>query len=77
MKPIDTVVLQLYTAYDGYSPTSWRIKLLHPASATGVIVLTSCVCVCVCVLPLCSPNEQTYRPEFLHVGQVEGYLGQV
>ncbi len=23
--------------------------LLHPTSATGVIVLTSCVCVCVCV----------------------------
>ena len=35
------------------------------------------VCVSVCVLPLSSVNGQTYRPEFQHVGQVEGYLGQV
>ncbi len=54
---------------------------LHPTSATGVhvIVLTASVCVCVgvCVLPLYRPNEQTYGPEFRHVGQVEEYLGQV
>ncbi len=52
--------------------------LLHPASATGVIVLTSCVCpsVCLCVTTL-QPKRQTYRPELWHVGQVEGYLGQV
>ena len=30
-----------------------------------------CKCVSVCVLPLSRPNEQTYRPKFQHVGQVE------
>ncbi len=39
----------------------------------GVIVLTSSVCVCVTTLT----TEQTYGPEFRHVGQVEGYVGQV
>ncbi len=35
------------------------------------------MCVCVCVyLSRLRPNGQTYRPEFWHVGQVEGYLGQ-
>ena len=50
---------------------------LHPASATGVIVLTSCVCECVCVLPLSRPNGQRYGPEFWGVDQMEGYVGQV
>ena len=50
-----------------------RKRLLHPASATDVIVLTSCVC----LLPLACLNGQTYRPVFWYVGQVEGYLGQV
>ena len=35
------------------------------------------VCVCPCVFPLSSPNEQTYKTEFLLIGQVGGYLGQV
>ena len=35
------------------------------------------VCVWVCVLPLSKTNRQTYGPEIQHVGQVEGYLGQV
>ena len=47
--------------------------LLHPASAMGVIVLTSCVSLCVTTLL----DEQTDGPEIQHVGQVEGYLGQV
>ncbi len=44
-----------------------------------VIVVTSCVSVSVsvCVLPLSRPNRQTYRLDFWHGGQVEGYLGQV
>ena len=36
-----------------------------------------CLCVCVCLLPLSRPNGQTYGSEFQHLGQVEGYLGQV
>ncbi len=35
----------------------------------GVIVLTSCLCLCVCY----HSNGQTYRLEFWHGGQVEGY----
>ncbi len=55
---------------------------LHPASATGVIVLARSVCVCVCVCvcvsrSLTRVNGQTYGPEFWYGGQVEGYLGQV
>ncbi len=38
----------------------------------GIVIL----CVCVSV-SLSRPNEQTYRLEFWHVGQVEGYLSQV
>ncbi len=37
----------------------------------GIVIL----CVCLSVSLSC-PNGQTYRLEFLHVGQVEGYLGQ-
>ncbi len=48
---------------------------------SGVIVLASSVCLCVCLsvclLPFSWPNVQTYGLEFRHVGQVEGYLGQV
>ncbi len=54
-----------------------EIIFLHPASATGVIVLTSSVCVSVCVLPFSQWNGQTYGPELQHIGQVEGYIGQV
>ncbi len=57
-----------------------QVGLLHPASAEGVIVLALCVCVCVCVcvsVSLSRKNEGTYRLEFWHGGQVEGYLGQV
>ena len=50
---------------------------------SGVIVLTSSVCVCVCVC-VCvgyhsnsQTDRQTYGLEFRHVGQKEGYLGQV
>ena len=51
---------------------------LHPALATGVIVLAASVSVCVCLSVLHSrPNGLTYRLEFCHVGQVEEYLGQV
>ena len=53
----------------------------HVCDVSGVIVLTLsvclCVCLCVCGLPLSRPNEQTYRLEFRHLGQVEGYVGQV
>ena len=56
------------------------MPLLHPVSALGVIVLTSCVtssvCVLVCVLPLSQPKGQTWGPSVWHVGQVEKYLGQ-
>ncbi len=37
------------------------VGLLHPSSATGVIVLT--LSVCVCVLPLPRLNGQTYGPD--------------
>ncbi len=33
-----------------------------------------CVCVCVCLLPLSRLNRQTYRLDFRHVAQVEGYV---
>ncbi len=76
---------QYYTIQGVYAPNICSIKRsLHPTSlcdVSGVIVLTSCVCVSVCpcvrVLPLSQPNGQTYRLEFWHGGQVEGYLGQV
>ena len=48
--------------------------LLHPASTTGVIVLTRSVRLCV---SLSHVNGQTHTPEFWQGGQVEGYLGQV
>ncbi len=47
----------------------------HPTSVTCRV--NSFDIVCVCVLPLPRPNGQTYRLDFLYVGQVEGYLGQV
>ena len=50
----------------------------HISDVMGVIVLTSCVCVCLSVCPSVSlyrPKGKTYRLEFLHGGQVEGYLG--
>ncbi len=40
---------------------------LHPASAMGIMVLTSSVSVCVCVLPLSELNRQTYGNDFLCV----------
>ncbi len=45
----------------------------HVSDVMGVIVLTSSVCLSV---SLFQPNGQTYRLEFWHGGQVEGYLGQ-
>ena len=45
----------------------------HVSDVSGVIVLTSCVCLSV---SLSQPNRRTYRLEFWHGGQVEGYLGQ-
>ncbi len=66
-----------YIYYDSLLPSD----LLHPASATGVIVLTPsvflCVCVCVCLLPLSRENGQIYGPDFWYAGIVEEYLGQV
>ena len=46
---------------------------------SGVIVLTLFVCVHVSlsVHQSRSPNRQTYRPEFWHGCQVDGYLGQI
>ncbi len=51
----------------------WYLTLLHPASAAGVIVLTSCVCVCVCMCVCLSVslswlNGLTYRLEFWPAG---------
>ena len=63
----------VFKAYAFFTP--------HVCDVWGVIVLTSsvclCVCVCVCVLPLSQPNGRTYGLKIWHVGQVEGYLGQV
>ncbi len=57
--------------------TCIELLLLYPASAIGVIILTLFFCyVCVYVSRSHSRTE-TFRLEFWHVGQVEGYLGQV
>ena len=53
-----------------YSSIWHSTAFLHTASATAVTILASRV-------SLLRPNWQTYRLDFWHRGQVEGYLGQV
>ncbi len=71
-------VVEVFGCYQFNTLGEETSRLLHPTSVmcrvyfcdvSGVIVLTSSVC----LLPL----YQTYRLEFRHVGQVEGYLGQI
>ncbi len=61
---------------------SWRVSNLIILTIITPRVSDGCnsfdiVCLSVCLLPLSRPNGQTYGPDFLYVGQVEVYLGEV
>ena len=68
----DVLFLFLFSHLRRIHPKILVVNFYTPRQ--GAIVLTSCVSVC--LLPLSRLNGQTYGPEFQHVGQVEGYLGQ-
>ena len=60
-------ILQQQAFYGIFTPS-----VSDGCNSFGIVILSVCLSV-----SLSRPNGQTYRLEFWHVGQVEGYLGQV
>ncbi len=63
----ETILPPIYSL-SHYTPRLWRVG----CNSIDIV----CVSVCLSV-SLSRPNGRTYRLEFQHGGQVEGYLGQV